>query len=227
MVYLVCFDLSEDTQGQMDQIKYWLDFLHSFLGSTPSQSKWKLILIGTRSDLNKSKQSIASANPIPKWQQTWPNLPLHPDILITSKTNKSSIDHILEVVKHECKAIMSTTKVPTKYLAFLKAIHAQVKSQRHPITHLIDLQKIYPEKELMPTLKYLHAVGSIVMVEGIICTDPTSISDMMAKFISPESVQLTLPHVCNNKVEILTSDQVGKVLMMQGDDPKYVKSNTY
>jgi hypothetical protein len=218
-VYLVCFDLSKDEQDQIDQLTYWLDFIDSFIAADPTNSKLKVILVGTRSDLNKS-QFLLHSNPIPKLQHTWPSLPLHHEIFITSKFNQDSFGHLLKVVKLECKAIVSTNKVPKTYLSLLKALQAQAKSQRHPTIHIDDLQAVYPKQHLMPALKYLHAIGGIALLEDMICTDPSSISKLMSNFISPTSVQLSLSHM--TKLQVLTSEEVGKVLVMKQDDPKYV-----
>jgi hypothetical protein len=116
-------------------------------------------------------------------------------------------------------------KVPKSFLYILKNLQALQKAEchRNSITHIRDLPSyITKEENLMPALHYLHAVGSIVLVgDDLICTDPSAISHIMSNFISPESVQQTLPHVAHKKVEILSSDQVGKILMLEENDPKY------
>jgi hypothetical protein len=217
-VYLVCFDLSKDEQDQIEQLTYWLDFLDSFIAADSTNSKLKVILVGTRSDLNKS-QPLLHSNPIPKWQHLWPSLPLHHEIFSTSKFNQDCFSRLLKTVKHECQAIVSTNKVPKTYLSLLKVLQAQVNSQRHSIIRITDLQAGYSKQCIMPALKYLHAIGGIALVEDLVCIDPTSISNLMSNFISPSAVQLSLPHM--SKLQVLTSDEVGTVLVMKQDDPKY------
>jgi hypothetical protein len=228
VVYLACFDLAEDNHSQITQITYWLDFLHSFLGSAQSDSKWKVILVGTRADCHNSNQPRLSPELIQKWQKTWPHLPLHNKIFFTSKHDTSSFRQLLAVVKHEAQALMSSMKVPKSFLSILKTLQTlqKVEGHRNSITYINNLPIYYTKEKLMPALQYLHAVGSIVLVgDDLICTDPSAISHMMSNFISPEYVQQTLPHVRHKKVEILSSDQVGKILMMEEDDPKYFNSS--
>jgi hypothetical protein len=150
----------------------------------------------------------------------WPSLQLHHEIFSTSKLNQDSFSHLLKAVKNVCKAIVSTNKVPKTYFSLLKILQAQAKSKRHPTIHITELKAVYPEQHLMPALKYLHAIGGIALVEDLICTDPSAISKLMSNFISPSSVQLALPHM--SKFQVLTSEEVGKVLVMNQDDPKYV-----
>lgn len=226
----MCFDLSDELQGQINQIKYWLDYLNSFFcinSETSQKSKWRVILVGTRADLSlqANSQPLVAANPILQWQQTWASLPLHHEIIFTSQTSTSSIDYLLDVVKLTCKEIMSkfATQVPTGFVSILKVLQLHTQSGR-PFIRVDKLDQLIPNNQhLQVGLQYLHAVGDIVMLpNGLICTDPSYVSQLMSNFISPESVQVTLPHIMSGKVEILTSDQVGKVLLMTKDDQEYV-----
>lgn len=75
---------------------------------------------------------------------------------------------------------------------------------------------------MLPALRYLHAVGDIVLLpDGLICVRPPEISQLMAQFISPVDVQASLPHIVNGHVEVLTSDQVGRVLTLTQGDPRF------
>lgn len=81
----------------------------------------------------------------------------------------------------------------------------------------------WPESQLLPALHYLHAVGDIVLFQdGSVCTRPSEISDMMAQFISPELVQDQLPYITHGQAEILTTDQVGRMLQLKADDKRYI-----
>ena len=140
IVYLVCFDLSADLKEQQAQISYWLDYMNSLLSppSTPSSSfssssntssssndtpskKWRVILVGLRYDLTNSKKQQQQPHTfqtiLPSWQQTWPNLPLHGEIFITSKKDKESVQHLLDSLRSECDHILIsfTKKIPNLY----------------------------------------------------------------------------------------------------------------
>lgn len=182
------------------------------------------MLVGTQSDLAKPTASLIASNPIPQWQKNWTLLPLHPELFITSRNNSATIDHLLDVVKQESQQIMSrfSKQVPIRYMLLLKTLQQRVQSKRRPFISINEISQSDPEQHLMPGLRYLHAVGDIVMLpDGLVCTDPAQVSHMMSSIICPESVQLTLPHIANGKMEILTSEQIGRVLTMKEEDEKY------
>lgn len=228
---LVCFDLGLDTPGRLQQITYWLDYLHSLLSpANPSADfldKWRIVLVGLRSDLGPPVPKTGLfVESIPTWKQTWPNLPLHSEVITTSKTNTASVDHLWSVVTHECDMIMAkfTKQIPSSYQFLLSHLKAIAQSTNSPMVSIKDNFANSTEQQFMPGLRYLHAVGDIVLLPGgLICTDPTEISRMMAKFVSPESVQQTLPHIAQGKAVILTSEQAGKIMLMQENDPNLLE----
>jgi hypothetical protein len=62
-------------------------------------------------------------------------------------------------------------------------------------------------------LDHLHAIGEIVLFrEGRICTNPSSISHLMAKFISPEQVRNDLLWDYENQVVLLSKTDINSVL---------------
>lgn len=68
-------------------------------------------------------------------------------------------------------------------------------------------------------LRYFHAVGDLVLIregaaEGWVCPRPAETSKLLARFVSPENVQGQLPHLARGNVAILSSTQVGKVLLI-------------
>lgn len=70
-------------------------------------------------------------------------------------------------------------------------------------------------------LHYLHSIGHIVFLEksGLVCTNPTMIPKLLAKFISPEEVQANLLSE-NSNVQILSEEQIGHILQIQQDKDK-------
>lgn len=229
IIYLVCFDLAENIQTQIAQIKYWLDYLHSLLSHSQqdynSKEKWRVVLVGTRADKSPNLKSVIEPDTISKWQATWSSLPLHHKIFITSQTNTASIENLLGFLKVNCDDIMSkfSRRVPKAYLTLLQELKHRVQHKRHPFINIKDFNNstVKQEDQLLG-LGYLHAVGDIVMLaDGLVCTDPKYISLLMSNFISPEAVQMNLPHITSKKVEILTSEQVGKVLLLKENDSEY------
>ncbi len=100
--------------------------------------------------------------------------------------------------------------------------------QRDPNRVLWKKSEIKPEdfdpKTLPKALQYLHAVGDIVLLgDEMICVKPLYIAGLLSSFISPEEVQLKMPHLSSRHAEILTSDQVGKLLLVQGNNERYYR----
>ncbi len=63
-------------------------------------------------------------------------------------------------------------------------------------------------------LRYLHAIGHIVFLQnGMVCTVPTMIPKLLAKFISPTDIQNHLLSDSSD-VQILTEQQIGFVLQV-------------
>ena len=109
--------------------------------------------------------------------------------------------------------------IPKSYLTILD----KLQQQGETIMHIDNVNIQIPKNNLLSALKYLHAVGDIVLLpEGLICIRPSEISQLMAQFISPENVQSSLPHIASGNIEILTSDQVGRLLCLKNNDPMYV-----
>lgn len=214
---------------------YWLSYINSFalaLSGTPdTRAKWRVILVGTRADKNssyisnKSKPHLntlatpLSAKSIQSWQHEWPDLPLHAVPFFVSREDAKSIRRLLVTLKDECEAIMatSTIQIPKQYFLLLE----QLQQQNNAIVQVKDLNHLVTKDlNLNAALHYLHDVGDIVLLpDGLVCTHPSEISELMAQFISPECVR-NLPFVENRQVEVLSSEQVGRVLSLKQDDPR-------
>lgn len=236
-MYLVCFDLGANEQERLKQIAYWLDYLQSLIAPTSFASEegrniflanWRVILVGLRFDLidekhaNKSAESISASfsSCIAQWRQTWSALPLFDQVPVTSKLDAKSIEEVWKIVKHESSTIMNkfTTQIPVLYLSILDKLRESANGQ--PFVRTNDLGNLALYQNLPSTLRYLHAVGDIVLLQnGLICVNPASVSKMMAKFISPEQVQRSLPHIKEGKAVILTTEQAGRILELKEDDP--------
>ena len=231
----MCFDLSKDTPERYDQIAYWLNYLHSLLSPPPSTSKevmelfkkkWKVVLVGVKADLEpsslKSNGSTFSSS-LTIWQHTWNSLPLHNQVFLTSKNNSLSIKRLWKAVQIECNGILEqfTKQIPRSYLALLNHLQLTTKSMERPFLCIKDVLGL-PDHLLMPALRYLHSVGDIVLMQDEVCTDPSYVARLLAKFICPESIRQSLL-ISSGKVDVLTQDQVGTMLSMTKDDPQLLR----
>lgn len=169
----------------------------------------------------QSRSTYLCPKLIQSLQQIWPDLPIHEEPFFVSRNDAKSIQQLLNTLKNECERIMdsSTVSIPHQYLLLLE----KLQQEQQLLIHANDLQTYFSKQfDLSLALRYLHSVGDIVFLpDGLICTRPVEISHIMAQFISPEYVQAALPHRINGHVEVLTSDQVGNVLSLKCDDPRY------
>lgn len=210
VVYLVCMDLSKSTDEQHQQLSYWLEFLNSslspYLGQNSSLSKWKILIVGLRAD----KSSVAPGHTMPceSWQREWPQLPIANEMLaISTHASLESVRRLLEVVKVVCNNIFNlhSVRIPTTYRVLLHSIkthnsvhHGSSTLQLLSTDDLVDgwnAISLSPSTEadlsLNIALKYLHAIGHIVLLPNKrICADPAQVPRIAAKFISPDHVQL-------------------------------------
>lgn len=204
---MVCFDLSLPPSEQQKQIEYWLNYLNSILyhalrqfspSSAPTTTnhdvatKWKIIIVGTRADLNKHSTSSSSTNGFVESLSfaNYPFLPVHNSIFhISTKKDTSffaSLADLCETIKTECLQILEehTKHVPCAFQDLRDALQS---SSQH-ILHESDIANIQPrwanEPLLAPALDFLQSIGEIVQFgEGRICTKPLVISQVLAKFI--------------------------------------------
>lgn len=223
VVYLICFDLSKPANVQIQQIAYWLDFLHSAIPHSSSRSKWQVIIVGTKSDL-KSQQQLQQDNLISRWQSQWPNLPFHNQHFAVSSFSLDGVSDLLRALEGVCKSIFKnhTFRVPSSFKQLLQSLQQIPKEES--IIPLSQLEPMIPPRmtpsQLPLALKYLHSIGQIVILKhNLVCTSPKIIPDIAAKFISPEAVRLQL--VKNGNVEILREDQIGIILDISEDEVQY------
>lgn len=239
-VYLLCFDLSKPTEEQISQVLYWLDYLNSALPPPDSQDKFSILIVGLKADLQASPEDGLQSHHIRGWQRSHPRLAIFSQMLIVSSLGSiQSVRELIAVAEQECDRILTkhTTLVPDVYRTLLD----ELLKRRDPdgsiakaIVHRDELFQMISngmnERSFFVALKYFHAIGRIVVLKdyGLVCTDPTLIPKIAAKFISPEEVRRQL--LKKGVIQILDKDEVGNLLDIDSSDDKYAHttcSNNY
>ena len=214
MIYVVCYDLSASEEMQIEQRAYWLNFLQSTLPSShESRSKWRVLVVGTKSEkAAPSKQHIS--DPMPSWQQKWPNIPFHDQHFMVSSFKNEGMKALLQGLTHVCATIFKqhTILIPRTYKVLLGSI--QTIPQDKCIIPLAELKAVHwlgSHEQFDVAVKYLHAIGHVVVLgESLVCTCPQIIPKITAEFISPLGVRNRLSK--NYDVQILDEEQIGVVL---------------
>ncbi len=235
VLYVVCFDISKPVEDQVEQISYWLEFLSSALPFPPNtaDSKWSILLAGNslriyyrkiclsisglKADLQHSSTSWQlgpTTSNLSAWQRAWPNLPIFNKVCIaSSKTSRESVKLLLQAIEVECNRILDSfaVQIPTSYRAVLYDIQSQ---SRPGSKALVPLKELFlkhscgvDEPTFMQAVQYLHAIGRVVLLKSdLVCTDPTMVPKIAAKFVCPEQVRLNL---LNFDVPVLTIAEIG------------------
>jgi hypothetical protein len=225
VVYVVCFDLGASNEDQIKQIKYWLNFLNSSLPlpppSTLPSSKWIIMLVGLRSDLSSLLQSDPSPwqpHHVRQWQKKWLRLPLfHKIFAVSSKESRESVFRLLQCIETECTRILDShaTQIPSRYLSLLKLLRSRPDNQS-----IVQEPALFAEYggntnkySFSCMLRYFHATGHIALVKGgFVFTNPQLATKMAAKFISPDEVRRGLLKAEDEKIQVLTEEDVGNLL---------------
>ena len=213
VIYVVCYDLSASQEMQVEQRAYWLNFLQSTLPSSPeNKSKWRVLVVGTKSE--KANLPKNTSDPMPSWQQKWPDIPLHDQHFMVSSYKMKGVKVLTEALEHICATIFEqhTILIPITYKKLLRSIQSIPQDKCIiPVAELKAVHWLGSHEQFDVAVKYLHAVGHIVMLgEGLVCTCPQIIPKITAEFISPEAVRNRLSE--NYDVQILNEEQVGVVL---------------
>lgn len=225
VVYMLCFDLKQSRQEQLEQIAYWLDYLNSTLTfqsqSAHGSSKWCILLVGLRSDLQDSS-SIQSKH-LASWQHKYPRLVIV-DTLFTVSSLKSieSVQELCQALEVQCGRIfdLHSVRIPSSYRMILLTLEARPTSQPLVPWELLlqEQQQSMPELNeatFLSALHYLHAIGRIVFLRtGMVCTSPSLVPQIAAKFVSPEDVQLSLLRKDIEEVQILSKRDIGCLLQL-------------
>lgn len=214
---------------QMAQIAYWLDFLNSTL-SLPTQctsnthSKWCIMIVGLRSDLQQESSSSIQAKNLASWRSKYPRLAImDTPFRVSSKTSLETVQQFCNALERECNRIFNkhSIRIPKSYrstLLNLESCHSSqvlvpwetLYEQQQQATATIDRPTFYS------ALQYLHAIGRIVLLKsGMVCINPSVVPQIAAKFISPEEVRLDLLLNETENVQILTKHNIGCLLQIQ------------
>lgn len=191
VLYLVCYDLAASRKEQFKQIYSWLAYLHSLLSSQSEiKDKWKVIVVGTCSDLQQEGQDI---NNTELFQSFFPSLPLYNHVFHITILDSLSISTLFTVIARECTSIMNkhSIKVLSEYRYLLDIIRS-IPSPTH-ILHKSTILEHYTAERwkdgkniVEGGISFLHSIGEIVKFgDESVCVDPSAISKIMAKFIAP------------------------------------------
>ena len=234
VTYFVCFDSSKSIQDQLKHISFWLDFLNSSLPlpppPSPPGSKWSIIIVGLKSDLQQPSSSQLTSQHLSSWKLKWPRLPILNQLFsVSSLTSKSSVQHLLSSVEKECNRIFSlhSTQIPTSYRRVLQLLQSRPDEQ--VLVHTDTLhQECAPSMDPQSfkcMIRYFHAIGRIVLIEknGLVFTNPTLAPKIAAKFISPEEVRIHLLKGEDENVQLLTEEDIGCLINISvGDNQRCV-----
>ncbi len=251
MIYLVCFDLSATPLEQRNQINYWLQFLNSSISTSSNSNKtWHVMLVGVKADLQQGDSFTAENIQSWQTQMPNLPL-YHENLFQVSSLNSiSSVLELLKSIEKICSQIFEqhAMLIPSSFHKLLKSINNlssshvlpsspsteathQTHSDLAPNTLLVDFKELHKqlreENDMeLPSFKYalhyLHAIGYIVFLKnGLVCTSPTLIPKLLAKFISPSEVQKKLLSR-NPEVQILNQQQIGCILQISNNqDSRY------
>jgi hypothetical protein len=240
VVYIVCFDLEQDCNDQLNQITFWLEFLSSSLPNfLPSST---VMIVGLKSDVKHPSTSLSTSH-IKHWQDRFKKLHLFESDLFTisSLKAKDSVSHLLQCVERECKRIFDahSITIPKAYHDFLQAIKqinsdnnsspsssssssssSSPSSVSHCPHHFTSPSKLpscgLDEIGKKLALRYFHSTGHVVLLDDdTVCIDPTIIPKIAAKFISPVEVRNKL---LTKEVTILDENEIYRCLLDIHDD---------
>ena len=216
VIYLVCYDLSATTEVQNEQRAYWFNFLQSTLptsSSPESRSKWRVLAVGTKRD-RVGNQLKTPPDPLPSWQQKWPNLPFHDQHFAVSSHGMDGVQALVKDLQLICSTIFKqyTVFIPKTYKLLLKSVQTIPESQCIiPISQLKAAHWLGTHQQFNLAVKYLHAIGRIILLGGsMVCIRPQIIPKITAEFISPLDVRKRL--LTSYQIEILDEQQIGVIL---------------
>lgn len=178
------------------------------------------MIVGLRSDLQADSTNQIQLENIAAWQQKYPRLAIVSKLFTASSlTSTESVINLHNALDGECNRIFDkhSVRIPSSYRSVLQNFKHHPRDQVL-VPWEVLLQEQQPITKIdrptfLAALKYLHAIGRIVLLKsGKVCTNPTLIPQIAAKFISPEEVQLDLLQKESNQVQILSKEEVGCLL---------------
>lgn len=196
VLYTICYDLNSSSVEQNKQVQYWLSYLNSILcnakpiPATHAAAKWRILLVGTRSDIASSPTPCID---IASYRKAFPVLPIYHSLFAISTLKDKEQSHfgeLCETIQSECRRILDThsKQVPCTHKDLLELL----QSSPHHIIKENEIPKLHKrwgkdKNTLEASLDHLHSIGEIVrFTEGRVCTKPSIISQILAKFIAPE-----------------------------------------
>jgi hypothetical protein len=226
VAYLICFDLSKPLDEQCEQLGFWFNFLNSALPLPESNitfnDKWVIIPVGLKLDCKESPEQ--QFNFLEAWTQQFPRLPILPQLFhVSAITSEASVMQLKVAIEEQCGRIFSkyTAMIPTAYRKILQELQSL---HEHSSIHQDKIVKQYSgklqEDDFRVALKYLHAIGRIVVLKsGRVYPDARIATQTVAKFVSPAEVRRSL--LIPDQVQILDQDQVGYLLNINRSKKKY------
>lgn len=169
------------------------------------------------------------------WRKKYPSLPIFPKLFsVSSTTSTKSVRTLLSAIETECERIFSlhTTHIPTSYVRFLHTAQSQPIEDQ---ALLVDAETLHQHccphmgsQAYKCMLQYLHAIGHIVFIEkkGLIFVNPILAPKIAAKFISPEDIRMALLKREEEKVQLLSMEDIGYLIDIQSTDNKRFGSIT-
>lgn len=230
VVIVVCYDLTQPPNIQLQQLSYWLDFLQSALppSTSASKSKWKVIIVGTKLDLCTSPP-VQRDTFVRSWQAKWADIPIYDTHFQVSSWLGEGVRVLLHAIEDTFSSIFTrhAIRIPKSYKTLLHSLQSIPEQQS--VQSISDLCSSYshglPQLQFTLAIKYLHTIGRVVVLKGDrVCTAPKLITTIAAKFISPDDVRMKL--ATSEGVEILEEDQVGAVLTIS-DTHRFVFRITF
>lgn len=230
MLYLVCFDLSSPPDQQRNQIKTWLQYLNSLLCLQSAVSpikldtaKWRVMVAGLKAD---KQQGFSQLTTTTAYQNRFPALPLVAKVFhISTKGNPSTANELFSEINRQCKEVMDMhlRRIPTAYTDLQQDLLSIASTSNKPIIHtftIINTVKRWKDNPglMQRALRHLHMIGEIVMLgTDRIFTDPLWISQLMAKFISPDEIRDNLLWNDANNTNLLSQQDVQCILGVSRD----------
>lgn len=236
-LYIACYDLSIPQIEQLAQISYWLDFLSSSLSlpasPIPLDAKWRIMLVGTRVDMQDSSSTPFTLKHLASWKKQWNRLPLHDQLFAVSARSSESVNKLFGAVSQACDSIFTShaRQIPSSYRQKLADIRTSSAGDNVIFTTK-DLFNAHGGGMDQPAfflmLQYFHEIGQIALLkEGLVCTSIQYIAKIAAKFVSPEDVQAHLLNKIEEEsdVQILSQENVGFLLDTVAQTQQYVLKN--
>lgn len=197
-IYLLCYDLQQPPEDQLQQISYWLKYLNALLPgkSTLQQSpSFRIFIVGLRADMCSDLQLSKDIIHVATWRTTFPSLSIHDKSFFCSYKERSSLELLANELDEQLKILFKT--------------HAQ------------QVPRLYKDLENFRFYfsdnwaNYLQSIGRAVFIANQ-RYKPSDIASIFSKFVSPEAVRARLLLLDPaTKVSVLAEDNIGMILAIE------------